>query len=175
MKFFCRSALEDAAVREEYLTERKGKKVAILGSATRRQAPAGAKWRRRTRVKVLPSGMTRKRRGRRCCASCRRSLRLKRYPQRIECYDISTIHGAHAVGSMVTFINGEPDKSPLPPLSHPHHRRRFRRRRFRHDARGAQAPFRARQRGSRSAGSGRRRRRQGATWRWRWRRWPKSA
>jgi len=38
-------------------------------------------------------------------------LRLKRYPQRIECFDISTIHGANAVGSMVTFINGEPDKN----------------------------------------------------------------
>ncbi len=37
-------------------------------------------------------------------------LRLKRYPQRIECFDISMIHGAHAVGSMVTFIDGEPDK-----------------------------------------------------------------
>ncbi|HMA81615.1 MAG TPA: helix-hairpin-helix domain-containing protein, partial [Candidatus Binatia bacterium] len=38
-------------------------------------------------------------------------LRLKRYPQRIECFDISTIHGANAVGSMVTFIDGEPDKN----------------------------------------------------------------
>ena len=37
-------------------------------------------------------------------------LRLKHYPQRIECYDISNIQGAHAVGSMVTFFNGEPDK-----------------------------------------------------------------
>jgi excinuclease ABC subunit C len=38
-------------------------------------------------------------------------LRLKRYPQRIECFDISTIHGTNAVGSMVTFIDGEPDKN----------------------------------------------------------------
>ena len=38
-------------------------------------------------------------------------LRLKRYPQRIECFDISMIHGAHAVGSQVTFIGGEPDKA----------------------------------------------------------------
>jgi excinuclease ABC subunit C len=38
-------------------------------------------------------------------------LRLKRYPQRIECFDISTIHGSHAVGSMVTFIDGEPNKN----------------------------------------------------------------
>jgi excinuclease ABC subunit C len=39
------------------------------------------------------------------------SLRLKNYPHRIECFDISMIHGAHAVGSMVTFVNGEPDKN----------------------------------------------------------------
>ena len=38
------------------------------------------------------------------------ALRLKHYPQRIECYDISMIHGAHAVGSGVAFANGEPDK-----------------------------------------------------------------
>jgi excinuclease ABC subunit C len=38
-------------------------------------------------------------------------LRLKQHPCRIECFDISMIHGAHAVGSQVTFINGEPDKA----------------------------------------------------------------
>jgi excinuclease ABC subunit C len=38
-------------------------------------------------------------------------LRLQQYPWRIECFDISMIHGAHAVGSQVTFLNGEPDKS----------------------------------------------------------------
>ncbi|MGH7771379.1 MAG: helix-hairpin-helix domain-containing protein, partial [Candidatus Binatia bacterium] len=37
-------------------------------------------------------------------------LRLKHYPQRIECFDISNIHGSNAVGSMVTFFNGEADK-----------------------------------------------------------------
>ena len=55
-------------------------------------------------------------------------LRLKNYPQRIECFDISMIHGAHAVGSMVTFIDGEPDKNLIPPLPHTHHRCEFRRR-----------------------------------------------
>ena len=55
-------------------------------------------------------------------------LRLKNYPQRIECFDISMIHGANAVGSMVTFINGEPDKNLVSPLSHSDHRRLFGRR-----------------------------------------------
>ncbi|MGB7949547.1 MAG: helix-hairpin-helix domain-containing protein, partial [Candidatus Binatia bacterium] len=38
-------------------------------------------------------------------------LRLRNYPQRIECFDISMHHGSNAVGSMVSFVNGEPDKS----------------------------------------------------------------
>jgi excinuclease ABC subunit C len=38
-------------------------------------------------------------------------LSLTKLPQRMECYDISNISGKHAVGSMVVFQNGEPDKS----------------------------------------------------------------
>ena len=70
-------------------------------------------------------------------------LRLKRYPQRIECFDISMIHGAHAVGSMVTFINGEPDKNLYRHFRIKHDRRLFGRRRLRHDARDAQASLHA--------------------------------
>ena len=40
-----------------------------------------------------------------------KKLRLKRPPRRIECFDISTIRGSLAVGSMVTFTDGRPDKS----------------------------------------------------------------
>ena len=37
-------------------------------------------------------------------------LSLTKLPQRIECYDISNVSGKHAVGSMVVFQDGEPDK-----------------------------------------------------------------
>lgn len=37
-------------------------------------------------------------------------LSLKNYPKRMECYDISNISGVDKVGSMVVFIDGEPDK-----------------------------------------------------------------
>jgi excinuclease ABC subunit C len=37
-------------------------------------------------------------------------LFLAKLPRRIECYDISNISGKHAVGSMVVFQDGEPDK-----------------------------------------------------------------
>jgi len=38
-------------------------------------------------------------------------LNLGKIPKRIEGYDISNIQGAQASGSMVVFINGQPDKS----------------------------------------------------------------
>ncbi len=37
------------------------------------------------------------------------ALSLPAPPLRIECYDISTLHGRHSVGSMVVFTNGRPD------------------------------------------------------------------
>lgn len=102
--------LEDRDARAEYLSERKGKKIEILcpqrgdkrhlvqmAEDNAKQSFSERHDQERAREKML--------------RELERSLHLKRYPQRIECFDISTIHGAHAVGSMVTFINGEPDKS----------------------------------------------------------------
>lgn len=40
-----------------------------------------------------------------------RALDLPRLPERIEAFDISNLMGDQAVGSMVTFLNGKPDKS----------------------------------------------------------------
>jgi excinuclease ABC subunit C len=39
------------------------------------------------------------------------ALALDGPPLRSECYDISTLHGAHSVGSMVVFTNGQADKA----------------------------------------------------------------
>ncbi|MGE5306084.1 MAG: excinuclease ABC subunit UvrC [Alphaproteobacteria bacterium] len=102
--------LEDREVREEYLGERKGKKISILApqrgdkrqlvemaTDNARQSFSERHDQEKAREKML--------------LDLQSQLRLKQYPQRIECFDISTIHGAHAVGSMVTFINGESDKS----------------------------------------------------------------
>jgi excinuclease ABC subunit C len=38
-------------------------------------------------------------------------LALKKLPRRIECFDIAHIQGASTVASMVTFVDGQPDKS----------------------------------------------------------------
>lgn len=40
-----------------------------------------------------------------------RALQLSRLPERIEAFDISNIMGNQAVGSMVSFFNGKPDKN----------------------------------------------------------------
>jgi len=49
--------------------------------------------------------------------SLQEALDLPRLPRRIECYDISTLRGSEAVGSMVVLENGEPKRA---------HYRRFR-------------------------------------------------
>lgn len=43
------------------------------------------------------------------CAALKDKLNLSRYPKRMECYDISNISGVDKVGSMVVFIDGQPD------------------------------------------------------------------
>ena len=45
------------------------------------------------------------------CLRLQEILGLKKYPRRMECYDISNISGVDKVGSMVVFIDGEADKS----------------------------------------------------------------
>ncbi len=45
------------------------------------------------------------------CTRLRQILGLKKYPRRMECYDISNVSGVDKVGSMVVFIDGEADKS----------------------------------------------------------------
>ena len=43
------------------------------------------------------------------CKSLKDKLNLIHYPKRMECYDISNISGVDKVGSMVVFIDGQPD------------------------------------------------------------------
>ncbi|MCS6925186.1 MAG: excinuclease ABC subunit UvrC, partial [Candidatus Binatia bacterium] len=103
-------ALEDMAVRAEILSERKGKKVTLLcpqrGDKVRlvhlahenaRQGFLERRQRAAQREKTLDL--------------LRRTLHLRTVPKRIECFDISNIQGNVAVGSMVVFDEGEPDKS----------------------------------------------------------------
>ena len=45
------------------------------------------------------------------CKRLQTLLGLKKYPRRMECYDISNVSGVDKVGSMVVFIDGEADRN----------------------------------------------------------------
>ena len=100
-------ALEDAEVRAELLSERRGKKVEFLvpqrGEKLRllemamenaRQSFAARRDSDNTRERMLEE--------------LRVKLHLRNAPKRIECYDISNLQGSMVVASQVTFDEGEP-------------------------------------------------------------------
>lgn len=101
--------LEDRDVREEYLGERRGKRVSIIcpQRGDRRQLVDMAI---QNACQSFFERHDKERERERMLVELQEKLRLRNYPQRIECFDISNIHGSHAVGSMVTFFNGEADK-----------------------------------------------------------------
>ena len=65
--------LEDRAAREDYLGRAQGQTDGDPLSAAGRQATLGRNGRSRMRARVLPTATIRKRRARRCCASCKAS------------------------------------------------------------------------------------------------------
>ena len=101
--------IEDREVREEYLTEKRGAKVALL---------CPQRGDKRKLVDMAAQNATQSFRERhdqeqqkeRMLLELQHRLRLKNLPRRVECFDISNIHGTNAVGSMVSFFNGQPDK-----------------------------------------------------------------
>ncbi|OPY88149.1 MAG: UvrABC system protein C [Smithella sp. PtaU1.Bin162] len=103
-------ALPDGDVIAEWLSDKKKKKVQFtlpqrgskkalldLACANAREVFNSAKNKEESR-KIALSVLQEK-------------LALVRLPRKIECYDISNISGRYAVGSQVTFQDGEPDKS----------------------------------------------------------------
>jgi excinuclease ABC subunit C len=104
------TALEDAEVRAELLTEKRGKKVEMF-------VP-----RRGEKLRLLEMAMENARQSfesrrdsestrERMLEELRRKLHLRNTPKRIECYDISNLQGSMLVGSQVTFDEGEPEKN----------------------------------------------------------------
>ena len=103
-------ALEDAEVRADLLTERRGKKVEFIlpqrGEKLRllemamenaRQSFASRRDSEKTRERMIDE--------------LRDKLRLRNAPRRIECYDISNLQGTTVVASQVTFDDGEANKN----------------------------------------------------------------
>jgi excinuclease ABC subunit C len=102
--------LEDASAREELLSERKNKKISIIhpqrGDKVRLVEMAQENARQSFAEKRRSTEQKEK-----TLENLRRALHLQNAPKRIECFDISNIQGNLAVGSMVVFDEGEPDKN----------------------------------------------------------------
>ncbi len=103
-------AIEDTALKSEWLSEKRGKKVEVQTpqrGARRRLVEladknAGSSFvSRRNKAEDAELALTR----------LQQRLSLKQLPHRIECFDISHLQGALTVASMVVFLDGEPQKS----------------------------------------------------------------
>jgi excinuclease ABC subunit C len=102
--------LDDREERMEYLSERKERRVEIL----RPQRGDKVRLVEMAAENALQSFRERRDAGRnreRMLEELQQRLHLRNAPKRIECFDISNIQGRLAVGSMVTFDEGEPDKN----------------------------------------------------------------
>ncbi len=102
--------LEDAEVRAELLSERRGKKVEFLvpqRGEKLRLLEMAIENARQSFASRRDSELTRER----MLEDLRVKLHLRNTPKRIECYDISNLQGTMVVGSQVTFDEGEPQKA----------------------------------------------------------------
>lgn len=100
------SAVEDRALLEEVLRERRGTQVVVkdqLRGDRRRLVELAS----RNATLVLATGEERRRVLDETLEGLRAALGLRRIPQVIECFDISTIQGSFTVASKVRFEGGE--------------------------------------------------------------------
>jgi excinuclease ABC subunit C len=94
----------------EVLSDRRGKRVALLTPQRGAKADLLDVAERNAR-ESFRSWHERDERREEALASMMRTLHLARQPRWMECYDISNFQGALAVGSGVSFKDGEPDKA----------------------------------------------------------------
>jgi len=102
--------LEDSALIEEYLKKIKGNKVSILwprrGEKTRllEMANRNANISLKEHIASLSTDME-------MLARLKKKIKINRLPERIECFDNSSISGKEPVAGMVVFEKGKPIKS----------------------------------------------------------------
>ena len=103
-------SLPDETVIAEWLTDKKEKKV-VLTVPARGTKNALLDMAVDNARNLWESGQKKEEQKTDALKILQGKLFLAKLPRRIECYDISNISGKHAVGSMVVFQDGEPDKS----------------------------------------------------------------
>jgi excinuclease ABC subunit C len=102
--------VSDAAVRAEYLSEMRGKRVAIVVPQRGDKLRLVEMAQENARQSFAERRDARKQAAR-AAEELRARLRLANAPRRIECLDIATFQGSETVGAIVAFDEGEPEKS----------------------------------------------------------------
>jgi len=100
---------DDREVMEQWLGEKRGKKVSII-IPKRGERLELLQMARENGEKLLAERRRSKVGYETALEELRQRLSLPSPPRRMECYDISNIQGTNPVGSMVTFLDGFPDK-----------------------------------------------------------------
>jgi excinuclease ABC subunit C len=106
--------IEDPATVEEWLRQKRGRKVAVLvpqRGEKRRLIELAEKNAKETLQTLKLKWLTDDQKVQAGLTELADYLELDRLPQRIECYDISNIQGKDSVGSMVVFSGGRPKNS----------------------------------------------------------------
>jgi excinuclease ABC subunit C len=102
--------LEDEPLLGEWLSEKRGGKVEVL-APQRGQKRSLVEMARKNAEHAFREKIGEKENLSLLLQELKEKLRLKALPRRIECFDISNLFGTLAVGSMVTFLDGRPDRS----------------------------------------------------------------
>jgi excinuclease ABC subunit C len=102
--------IEDAQERADYLRERKGRRVDVV-CPQRGDRIWLVEMAQANAAKGFCERRDSERQYDRMSEELQRRLHLRNVPKRIECFDISNLHGNLAVGSMVSFDEGMPDST----------------------------------------------------------------
>jgi excinuclease ABC subunit C len=102
--------LEDMETIQEWLTERKKKKVLLI-RPFKGERKGLIRIAEKNAENIFKTDRSVEAETARTLSALRDILHLRKLPGRIECFDISTLGGQSAVGSMVTFTDGRPDKT----------------------------------------------------------------
>lgn len=107
------SRLADSVSISEWLTDKRGGPVSlhVPQRGNHRRMVDMAKENARQALRHLLANLEVERRLQyETLAQLQEKLGLERFPERIECFDISNVQGKHAVGSMVVMVDGQPQK-----------------------------------------------------------------
>ena len=103
--------VEDFVVKAEWLTEKRGTRKVEVTAPSRGPRSKLVELADKNAASSFVSRRDKGRDAEQALDKLQQRLGLKRYPRRIECFDISHFAGSHTVASMIVFIDGEPAKS----------------------------------------------------------------